>query len=368
MPAIIANIAEILDRRKVGAFQAGVIALATAIVFVEGLNMQAAGYIAPSLEQSFNLTRPDLTLFFTAGTVGLMLGALLVAPLADRLGRRPVLIGCVFLFGLASLLTAASPSIAVLDAFRFLTGLGIGGGMPNAVALTAEYSPGRSRSSMVAVMLTGFILGSIAAGLIAASLVPAHGWQSVFVVGGVLSLLLAPILFVVLPESLRFLVLQGGSRELIGRHLCRIDPALIIGSETRFIVDEHSRSGHPVTALFKEGRARTTVLLWTIYFMSLLNLYLLASWITTHVHSLGIAVGLSILIGTMLQVGGVFGAVFGWMVDKKGPSRAIFVAYLIGALAIACIPLAGANLIALTLAPTAIPSECTWVVIQLARR
>jgi AAHS family 4-hydroxybenzoate transporter-like MFS transporter len=350
LPAAIANIADILDRRRISPFQGLVVALSTAVVFVEGLNMQAAGYIAPALEQSLKLTRSDLTLFFTAGTVGLMLGALLVAPLADRVGRRPVLSGCVFLFGLASILTAANLSLPMLDTVRFLTGLGIGGGMPNAIALTAEYSPERRRSSMVAIMMTGFILGSIAAGLIAAWLVPVYGWQSVFVVGGTLTLLIAPVLYVWLPESLRFLVLHKGDRALIARHLFRIDPTLVIDSETRLVVEEHSRSVRSVASLFQEGRARVTSLLWVIYFMSLLNVYLLASWVTTHVHSVGIAVGLSILIGTMLQVGGAFGGVFGWMVDRLGPSRAIFAAYFTGAVAIACIPLAGANPLALTLA------------------
>ena len=350
MSAATANIAEILDRPKISTFQAGVIALSTAVVFVEGLNIQAAGYIAPALEQSLKLTRPDLTVFFTAGTVGLMLGALLVAPLADRIGRRPVLVGCVLLFGVAGLLTAASRSISPLEVFRFLTGFGIGGAMPNAIALTAEYSPEHRRSAMVAVMMTGFILGSIAAGLIGAWLVPGYGWQSVFVVGGALSLVLVPILFVRLPESLRFLVLHQKERSLTVRHLRRIDPALAIDADTRFIVDEQAGAGHSVASLFQEGRARTTILLWTIYFMSLLNLYLLASWVTTHVHSLGVAVQLSILIGTMYQVGGVFGAMFGWLVDKIGPSRAIFAAYLIGAASIASIPLAGSNTIALTFA------------------
>jgi AAHS family 4-hydroxybenzoate transporter-like MFS transporter len=349
LPAVV-NVADFLDRRKIGAFQAGVIALAAAIVAVEGINTQAAGYIAPALEQSWKLTRSDLTLFFTSGTVGLMLGALLVAPLADRLGRRPILLGCVFLFGLASLATAASPTLGVLDAARFFTGIGIGGGMPNAIALTAEYSPERRRSSMVAVTMTGFILGSIAAGLISAWLVPDYGWQSVFVGGGGLTLLLAPVLYAGLPESLRFLVLHQRDRALIARNLSRIDPTLVIDSETRLVAEEHSGPGIGVASLFREGRARATALLWIIYFMSLLNLYLLASWVTTHVHSLGIEVGLAILIGTMLQVGGAFGGIFGYVVDRLGPSRAIFTAYLIGAVSIAAIPLAGSNTLALTLA------------------
>jgi len=115
------------------------------------------------------------------------------------------------------------------------------------------------------------------------------------------------------------------------------------------IIEEHSASRVSVLTLFRDRRARTTALLWLIYFMSLLNLYLIASWLTTHVRAEGIDLGTAIIVGTMFQVGGAFGAVFGWMVDKSGPSRAIFIAYVIGAVAIACIGLAEANLVMLTL-------------------
>jgi AAHS family 4-hydroxybenzoate transporter-like MFS transporter len=350
MPDAIVNVAEILDSRKLGAFQKLVIALCTAIVFVEGMNAQSAGYVAPDLREAWGLTPSQLGMFFSSGLIGLMLGGLFVAPLADRIGRRPILIGCVALFGICSVASAASTGIAMLDGLRFLTGLGIGGAMPNAIAMTAEYSPLRRRSFMVAVMLTGFIFGSIAAGLIAAPLVPQWGWQSVFLIGGVLPLLLLPILYCVLPESIRFLVLREDAHQTVARLIRRIDQSVEIDSHTRLIVEERPVSGTSVLALFGEGRARSTALLWTIYFMSLLNLYLFTSWLTTHVRESGIAVGLAIIVGTMFQVGGAFGAVFGWMVDKAGPSRAIFTAYLIGAIAIACIGFAGTNLPLLVLA------------------
>jgi AAHS family 4-hydroxybenzoate transporter-like MFS transporter len=236
----------------------------------------------------------------------------------------------------------------MLDGLRFLTGLGIGGGMPNAIALTAEYSPLRRRSFMVAVMVTGFIFGSIFAGLVAAPLVPVWGWQSAFVTGGVLPLLLLPVLYYTLPESIRFLVLHKGERAVIATLIRRIDPAVRIDANTRLIVEEHGASGMGVPALFREGRARSTVLLWIIYFMSLLNLYLFASWLTTHVREAGMSEGTAILVGTLFQVGGAFGGVFGWIADKAGPSRAIFTAYLIGAAAIACIGFAQGDLMLLT--------------------
>ncbi len=336
MPTLIADVAEILERRLSG-LQKSVVGLCGAILFVEGVNAQAAGYIAPALMHDWSLSSSDLTSFLVSGLVGLMLGGLVVAPLADRVGRRPVLLACVALFGVCSIASAASASIVMLNALRFLTGLGVGGAMANAISLTAEYSPERRRSSMVAVMLIGFIVGSIAVGLIAAALVPAYGWQAVFVVGGTLSLLLLPLLYFALPERL----------------IKRLDPAVEIDRNTRLVVEERPAAGISVLALFRDGRARVTVLLWVIYFMSLLNLYLVASWLTTHITALGIPVGTAILIGTMFQVGGAFGSIFGWMVDRRGASIAITTAYLIGAFAIASIGLAESNRLLLGLATLA---------------
>jgi len=352
MPTPIADVAEILERRLSG-LQKRVVALCGAILFVEGVNAQAAGYIAPALLRGWGLSSGELTSFLVSGLVGLMFGGLMVAPLADKVGRRPILIACVALFGLGSLLSAVSPSIAVLDALRFLTGLGVGGAMANAISLTAEYSPQRMRSTMVAITLIGFIVGSVVVGLVAAALIPAYGWQSVLVVGGLISLLLVPLLLVALPESIRFLVLRENSRAAVAQLIGRIDPSVAIDANTRLVVEERSASGISVLALFHDGRARTTILIWIIYFMSLLNLYLVASWLTVHITALGIEVGTAILIGTMFQAGGAFGSVFGWIVDRLGPSVAISSAYFIGAVAIACIGLAEANLLLLGLATLA---------------
>jgi len=350
MAASILNITDVLDAPKLRPFQKLVIALCTAIVFVEGMNAQAAGYIGPELREAWKLSPSELALFFSSALFGLMLGGIFVAPLADRIGRRPVLLGCVALFGISSIASAASSGIITLDILRFVTGLGIGGAMPNAIAMTAEYSPQRRRSAMVAVMMTGFILGSIFAGLVAAPLVPIWGWQSLFVIGGVLPLLFLPVLFSSLPESIRFLSLRQGASPAVAKLILRIDPSAHVDANTRIVTEEHSARGLSVLALFSDGRARATVLLWTIFFMSLLDLYLFASWLTTHVREAGLPVATAILVTTMFQVGGMFGAVFGWVLDRVGPARTIFTAYAIAALAIAFISLAQANLVMLTIA------------------
>src|SRR4030088_2316797 len=175
----------------------------------------------------------------------------------------------------------------MLDSWPFLTGLAIGGALPNTIALTSEYSPHRCRSLVVALMFTGFIIGSIAAGLSATRLVPAFGWQAIFVLGGVLPLVLAPVLYFALPESIRFLVLHRASPEMIATLLRRLDPALRIDSNTRFITGEVLSSGASVMALFREGRAKRTILLWIVYFMSLFDIFLLANWLPTQMRALG---------------------------------------------------------------------------------
>jgi MFS transporter, AAHS family, 4-hydroxybenzoate transporter len=344
VPNPFANVGEIIDQQPVGAFQKMVVLLCTTVVFFEGMTTQAAGYVGPALGEVWQLGPEQLGFFFTAALIGLMLGGVFVAPLADRIGRRPVLIGCVALFSLCSLASAVSPSIAVLDLARFLTGLGIGGGMPNAIALTAEYAPHRRRNAMVAVMMSGFIFGSIAGGLVSAWLVPDWGWPSVFIAAGLLPLALLPVLIALLPESIRFLVVQANTGAAVAKLVRRIAPTAGMDATTRFLIEERSTSGISVAALFRDERARTTLLLWTTYFMSLLNLYLFASWLPTHTHGLGISVGLSILVGTMLQIGGAFGTVFGWLNDRIGHGLTIFAAYLIAAICIACVGLSGANL------------------------
>jgi AAHS family 4-hydroxybenzoate transporter-like MFS transporter len=344
MPLAVANISEILDGRDIGAFQKRVVALCAAIAFVDGIEGQLAGYIAPALREDMGLTPSELGVFLAAGPLGLFFGGLFIAPLADRLGRRPILIACVILFGICSLLTAMSDSLATLDGFRFLTGLGVGGALANSISLTAEYSPMRHRSLMVAIMLLGFITGSAAVGLISAQIVPVLGWRSVLVVGGALSLMLVPFLYFTLPESIRFLATREGSKDEVIRLVRHIDPSIAIDRDTRLLVGEAHEPSVSVAALFRDGRARTTLLLWTIYFMSLLTLYLLSSWLTTHVRELGFAVSVAILVGTLFQVGGMFGTFFGWMVDKLGAGITIVAAYATGAVAIICIGLAGASL------------------------
>jgi MFS transporter, AAHS family, 4-hydroxybenzoate transporter len=339
----IANVTEIIDGRPLGAFQRRVAVLCGLVVFAEGLNTQSVGYVAPALARAWQFSPGQVAFFIAAGLVGLMLGAAFIAPVADRIGRRPLLLACVPFLGFCALLTAVSTSAEMLNICRFLTGLGIGGALPNTIALTSEYSPHRRRSLMVAIMFTGFVLGALAGGLVAAWLAPSMGWQSVFFVGGGLALLLTPLLAAALPESIRFLALKGDAQNAILNLLRRLDPGLAMPTDTRFVVEGGQVSGVQVLALFRNGRAPATLLIWTIFFMSLVDLFIITSWLTTTVNNLGVPVTTAIMVTVTFQVGGVFGTVFGWLADRIGPSASLTTAYLIGAASIAGIGFSGAN-------------------------
>src|SRR6266446_9596245 len=185
------NVQEFIDGRKLSGFQVRVFALCALIVLIDGFDTQAIGYVAPAIVRSWHVDRAALTPVFSAGLFGLMIGALSFGPIADRFGRKPVLVLCTLFFGLMSLLTVTADSLSSLIALRFLTGLGLGGAMPNAIALTSEYAPKRVRATAVMTMFTGFSLGAAVGGGVAAALISRFGWQSVFVLGGTFPLLLA---------------------------------------------------------------------------------------------------------------------------------------------------------------------------------
>src|SRR5207244_3338821 len=182
----------------------------------------AIGFIAPAIRAEWNLTPAQLAPLFGAGLAGLMAGAFLFGPLADKFGRKGVLIVCVLFFGLASLASASSTSLWELVILRFLTGLGLGGAMPNSVTLTSEYCPEKRRSFLVTTMFCGFTVGSALGGLALAPLVGEWGWRSVLMLGGILPLVLLPMMVWQLPESVRYLIMEGKGLNRVAATLKRI--------------------------------------------------------------------------------------------------------------------------------------------------
>ena len=231
---------------------------------------------------------------------------------------------------------------------RLITGFGLGGTMPNAIALTAEYMPRRIRATGVMIMFAGFTIGAAAGGLVAAALIPHFGWQSVFLLGGILPCAAALLLFG-LPESLRFLVIKGGEDARVTKILAQVAPAVSVQPGTVFLAGEHREPGFVVKQLFTHGRAKLTLLLWVIYFMSLLDLFFLNSWLPTILHDSGLTLREAILITTMFQVGGtVASIILGRFIDSMTSYRVLVWAYLGACLSVFFIGAASASVVLAT--------------------
>lgn len=321
-----------LDSQRVSFFQWRVLLLCFAIVAVDGLDTACVGFIAPALAGEWHLQPAILGTLFGSGLIGLMVGALLFGPLADRIGRRKTLIATVAFFGIASLLAASAPNIGALIALRFLTGLGLGGAMPNAIALTSEYCPERKKSFLTTVMFCGFTLGSGLGGVAAAQLLPTHSWRSVLILGGVLPLALVPIMLAVLPESVRYLLLRKDTpQERVARILRKIAPHAL-PADARFILNETAHSGSPVRQLFTREYRSGTLLIWVVFFMSLLVVYLLTNWLPTLIHHSGLPLAVASKVAVMYQVGGTIGAlVIGRLMDHRSPTVILTWSYAFGA-------------------------------------
>ncbi|WP_077038332.1 aromatic acid/H+ symport family MFS transporter [Pelomonas sp. KK5] len=295
-----------------------VVALCFGIVAIDGFDTAAIGFLAPAIRAEWALSPQQLAPVFGAGLAGLMAGAFLFGPLADRFGRKRVLLFCVLFFGAASLLSAGASSLWPLVGWRFLTGLGLGGAMPNAVTLTSESCPPERRSLLVTTMFCGFTVGSALGGIASAHLVEALGWRSVLVIGGVLPIALLPLLAWKLPEPVRRTATQRGS---------------------------------PVGHLFQGGLLRGTLMLWLAFFMSLLVIYLLSSWLPTLIRTTGLSLKTASLVTAMFQVGGTVGAIaLGALMDRVDPHRVLAASYGLAGVFIALIGASGGSIAALSAA------------------
>ena len=343
------NISEVIDNSGFSSFQIGIFILCGLCLIMDGFDVQAIGYVAPALRQEWKIAPALLGSVLSAALYGVLFGSIFLSMLADKIGRRPVLVGACLFFSAASVGTGLTQTVPQLLAMRFIAGLALGSIMPNAMALVGEYASRRARVAMMIIVGNGFTLGAAIGGFVAFWLVPRFGWRSVFYFGGAVPLVIGVAMLFLLPESLQFLALHGKDAHLVAKWLRHIDPKLQIGAATRFLVPEARRKGAPMVKLFQDGLATRTILLWTVYFMNLLNLYFLSSWLPTVATPLVKAAGISgayaLLLGTVLQIGGVAGSlVLGWLVSRLGFVGVLTSGFVLAGLSIATIGHSGISL------------------------
>ena len=339
------DIPALIDGQPVSRFQFNVFLLLGAAMIMDGFDVQSMGFVAPEIIRVWGIPQAALGPVFSASLLGMLFGSLGLSVLADRYGRRPVLVGSMAFIGACMLATAWVTSLPQLLAARFITGIGIGGIMGNAMALVGEYSPARKRVSIMMIVSCGFTGGAALGGIIAAWLIPLGGWRAVFAFGAAVSIIIAVLMVRYVPESLQFLVLRERRLEQVTRWLTRIAPAAVpADGAVRYIVHEPLAKGKgtPIGELFQEGRALPTLLLWGINFANLLNLFFLANWLPTIISGAGYGGGVGIALGIALQIGGVIGTVaMGVLIDRLGFYRVLVPALLLAAASIAMIGQSG---------------------------
>lgn len=325
-----------IDNRPVTRYQWLILGLCFLIVTFDGLDAAMMGFIAPALIADWGISRPAFGPILAAAMVGLAVGALMSGPYSDRLGRRRVLLASVACFGFFSLLCAFARTPLELAALRFLTGLGLGAAMPNSTTLLSEYIPARLRGRLITLMFMGFGLGSAMGGFVSAWMIPQWGWHSVLMLGGVLPLLLLPVLYVLLPESVDLMINRRFPRERIMAVLKSMGGEF--GDATSFVFSApapRESAARKVSHLFTAAYRWRTLSLWGTYFMGLLVIYLLTGWMPTLIRDAGVSLERAAIITAMFQFGGLAGILLvGFAMDRFNPKAAIAVAYVGGALCI----------------------------------
>ena len=342
-----------IDSPSAGAVRWLIFALCFLVVLLDGFDTAAIGYIAPSLMQEWGVAKPALAPVLSAALFGLAAGALLSGPVADRWGRRLTLTASVLVFGVACLASAFSPDLQMLTVLRFVTGVGLGAAMPNAVTLMSEFSPPSRRAFITNAMFCGFPLGAALGGFLAGWLIPAFGWRSVLQLGGVAPLVLVLALFLWLPESPRYLQARRaqearrGTGERSGQTALHGVAARGAGAPVADVVAEGSAAG-AVPGAKPAGTEQTaggqtpargiglvlsrhyllgSLMLWVAYFMGLVVFYALINWMPVLFRESGMDPRTASLVTALFPLGGVGAVALGWLMDRFNGSGVLALGY-----------------------------------------
>lgn len=338
------NVQTFINEHPFSGFQWLVFAMCFVIVLLDGFDTAAIGFIAPSLVTEWGISKPDLAPVLSAALFGLACGALVSGPLSDRIGRRVLLLGSVTLFGVACFASAFSGDIGHLTVLRFVTGIGLGAAMPNAVTLMSEFCPDRRRATLINLMFCGFPLGAAFGGFLAAWLIPHFGWRSVLLLGGTMPLLLAVLLLVAMPESVRYMVAKQHAVERIRATLGRISGAAQEASS--FVMTELAPAvagKQGLRVVLSRQYIIGSVMLWLAYFMGLVIFYASINWMPVLLKEAGLQPQRATLISALFPLGGVGAVLCGVLMDRFNANRVIAVCYALTAISVYCIGQAVGN-------------------------
>jgi AAHS family 4-hydroxybenzoate transporter-like MFS transporter len=320
MSEAIIDVGAVLDRQKITGFNIGLVILAFLVMMTDGYDLGAAAFAGPGLIKEWGLRGPELGVLLSSSLAAGFFGPPLLGYLADRFGRKRVIVCGAYAFGLFTLSAVATSSLNQLVLTRILTGIALAGTLPIMVALINEFAPKRSRATMVVLMFTGVTFGGGLPGLIAAKFMAAHGWRILFWVGGIAPLVIATVLLLALPESVKYLTLHPARRDELIALLKRIDPSLPIGAGTRFVISsEQNKARFAFGALLAGPLALLTPLYWVSNLTALMVFYFINQWMPTVLSHSGVSIEQAAIATTLFQFGGTLAGLLSMRIlDRYG--------------------------------------------------
>jgi AAHS family 4-hydroxybenzoate transporter-like MFS transporter len=304
------DVSRLTGEGKLTRFHVRLLLLTILLTMFDGYDITAISFAAPELAKAWGIAdRSAFGPVFAASLVGMLFGAPALGWIGDRFGRKPAVIFSCIVFGAFTLAMMWASSLGQIMALRFITGIGLGGLLPNASALNAEYAPSRHRATMIILMYVGTAFGGAIPGPIAAVLVPAYGWQILFLIGGALPIAGAIAAWIWLPESVKYLVLKGDRSEEVAKLLNRLGSDVRVTATDTFLVGNASdrTSGASVGVLFRGGLRAATPLLWLLFVANLMGYFFLLSWTPLLLVGSNIPIAKAAIALSVFQVGGIIG-------------------------------------------------------------
>ncbi|MBT2737392.1 aromatic acid/H+ symport family MFS transporter [Bacillus sp. ISL-7] len=336
------NSTEIIANSKFNRFHLGLLLWSFFIISFDGYDLVVYGTVVPTLIEKWNLSPVEAGAIGTYGLFGMMFGAILFGTLADRIGRKNVIAITLVLFSFFTFLCGFAETPTVFSTFRFLAGLGLGGIMPNVIALLTDYAPKNMRSMIVSIVLCGYSIGGILAPLLGIFLMPKFGWESIFWVAG-LPLLLLPFMYKQLPETASYLIRTGKKEKLISA-LTKVSPGSKFNKHDEIVEIKLQETKVPIFGLFKEKRALSTVMFWIAFFSCLLMVYGLNTWLPKLMIEAGYGLNSSLTFLITLQGGAIIGTlIIGRLCDKYGSKKMLIPMYASGAVALTLLGFGGSS-------------------------
>lgn len=331
------NINTLIDGAKFNRFHGLVLFWVTFIIVFDGYDLVVFGTITPSLMKEWGVNPVEVGSLASYALFGVMIGALIFGPIADRIGRKNVIMICTFLFSVFTIMSGFAKTTTDFGIYRFLCGVGFGGVMPNCVAIITDYAPKKLKSSLVTIMFSGYCVGGVISAYAGILLIPEFGWRTLFFIGG-LPLVLLPFVYKFLPDSIGFLLAKGKTKQ-VGYLLSRVNPSYTVNEKDQYEILIPAKTGNTVAQLFHDRRGFATIMLWISFIMCLLMTYGLNTWLPKIMQQAGYEMGSSLMFLLVLNFGAIFGAIFGGKAaDRFGPKNVLIIFFSVAAI---CLTLLG---------------------------